>query len=216
EQLIESDAMLRAVHQFVHQEFEHDPAHDIPHLYRVALWTIRLAGRLVPTRNAVAAALLHDLVNVPKNSPMRSRASELSAEKARPLLTELGFPSDDVSDICAAIRDHSFSRGARPTSPLGEALQDADRLEALGAIGIARCFATGGRMGISLWHPDDPWAQSRPLNDATYSLDHFFAKLLKLPDTFLTEAGREEAHRRAARLARYIDQLGEELGEARP
>lgn len=214
--MIQADPALKKIHEFVKREFQHDPAHDLPHLYRVAIWTIRIAGSGIEPRDAVAAALLHDLVNVPKNSPLRSQASELSAAKSRPFLEDLGFEPGAVDRICGAIRDHSFSRGARPTDLLGQALQDADRLEALGAIGIARCFATGGRLGTSLWNADDPWAKARELNDTEFSLDHFFAKLLKLPDTFLTSGGREEARCRAQRLIDFISALEEELGEARP
>ena len=110
-----------------------DSAHDLAHLLRVALWTCRLLQKTEMVEEAVAAALLHDLVNVPKNHPDRVRASELSAEAACPLLARAGFSPAEIDGISAAIRQHSFSRGERPSSFLGQALQDADRLEALGA-----------------------------------------------------------------------------------
>ena len=123
-----------------------DAAHDVEHLLRVAHWAERLApegeGRL-----AVAAALLHDVVNVPKTSPDRARASERSADVARALLPSLGFTDADAALVADAVRDHSFTRGAVPASALGRAVQDADRLEALGVIGTFRCVATGVRFG---------------------------------------------------------------------
>ena len=160
-----------------------DPTHDLAHALRVAHWTLVLGGAEVDAREAVAAALLHDAVNLPKDSPERSRASERSAALARERLSALGFAPEAVTRIADAIRDHSFSRGAVPATPLGAALQDADRLEALGAIGLLRCVSTGVRMGGAWFHADDPWASERPLDDEHYAVDHFFTKLLTLPAT---------------------------------
>lgn len=193
-----------------------DPTHDVLHALRVAHWTLALGGADVVPREAVAAALLHDAVNIPKHSPERAFASEKSAAFARARLSALGFAPESVARIADAIRDHSFSRGAVPATPLGCALQDADRLEALGAIGLLRCISTGVRMGGAWFAADDPWAEARPLDDTRYSLDHFFTKLLRLPGTMRTEAGRAEAERRAAFLRAFVARLGEELGRPAP
>ena len=194
----------------------HDPTHDVAHAMRVADWTLRLAGAEVDAREAFAAALLHDAVNPPKDSPERALASARSAERARERLPALGFAPEAVARIADAIRDHSFSRGAVPATPLGRALQDADRLEALGAIGLLRCISTGVRLGGEWFHAEDPWAEARPLDDTRYSVDHFFTKLLLLPATMCTEAGRAEAERRAAFLREFLARLAEELGRAAP
>lgn len=193
-----------------------DASHDLGHLLRVTLWTVRIGGDGVVPREAVAAGLLHDYVNVPKNSPDRARASELCAEAAEPLLATAGFDGQSVRRISDAIRDHSFSRGATPTHPLGRALQDADRLEALGAIGIARTFATGQRMGAKFFEETDPFAANRELDDIAFSVDHFYKKLLGLPDTMLTEAGRAEGRKRAQLLRDFLVALGDELGIPAP
>lgn len=212
--LIDGDPALRAVLAHVEQHFDTDAAHDIAHCLRVAGWTIRLADGAVPDRLSIAAALLHDVVNVPKNHLDRAFASERSAEVARRLLSELGFVPDDVDLVADAVRDHSFTRGATPTSTLGKALQDADRLEALGVIGTFRCIATGVRFDAEFFDANDPWASGRALDDKRYSVDHFFVKLLKLPSTFQTEEGRREAERRANVMRTLLRELGTEL--ARP
>jgi len=67
-------------------------------------------------------------------------------------------------------------------------------------------------MGARYFHEDDPFARDRALDDRAYSIDHFYAKLLGLPATFRTEAGRHEAERRAAFLRAFLDQLGTEIG----
>jgi len=193
-----------------------DPTHDIEHALRVARWTIRIGGDAVDPREAVMAALLHDAVNLPKNAPDRHTASERSAAFARERLTALGVPQAARDRVADAVRDHAFSRGAEPATPLGRALQDADRLEALGAIGLMRTIATGVRMDARWFDADDPWAERRPLDDRTFSVDHFFAKLLRLPGTMRTAAGRAEAERRARLLEAFLAALADELGVAPP
>lgn len=217
---VAADPALRAVHAELERRLAadphgDDPGHDAAHAYRVALWTVRLAPDEDP-RCAIAAALLHDVVNVPKSSPDRHLASERSADVARALLPSLGFGAEHVSRVAAAIRDHSFSRGATPESPLGDALQDADRLEALGALGLCRTLSTGTRMGARYFDRDDPWATDRPLDDRRFSVDHFFTKLLGLAATMRTERGRAEGARRASFLRTFLRQLGEEIGAPAP
>lgn len=217
DRLLADDAELARLLAFARARTSDDPGHDLAHCLRVACWAVTLGRPLgVPAREAVAAALLHDIVNVPKNHPDRARASELSAAVAREHLPAFGFDAAATERVAGAVRDHSFSRGAVPETPLGDALQDADRLEALGVIGLFRCVSTGVLMGARYFHDDDPWATSRELDDRAFSIDHFATKLLKLPATMRTAAGRAEAERRAAYLQATLDGLALELGIARP
>lgn len=197
------------------REPDGDGAHGADHALRVALWTLRLDPTLEP-RLAVATALLHDAVHVPKDHPDRSRASERAAEHARARLAALGFAPDAVEAAAEAIRDHSYSRGAEPESPLGRALQDADRLDALGAHGIERAIATGRGLGARLYDAEDPWAERRPLDERRFVVDHFFTKLLRLPASMRTARGRREAERRASVLRAFLRALGEEIGRPAP
>jgi len=151
-----------------------------------------------------------------KDSPERHLASERSEAVVRAELPAYGFDPDAVDRIAEAVRDHSFSRGAVPGTALGRSLQDADRLEALGALGLFRCVSTGTRMGARYFADDDPFARERPLDDRAFSVDHFSTKLLGLPATMLTDVGRAEATRRAAFLEMTLAQLASELGEQLP
>ena len=214
---VAADPRLVAIHAVVAERMgaDADPGHDLEHALRVARWTCALAPEVEPAE-AIAAALLHDVINLPKDHPERAHASERSADLARRLLPEHGFDAPAVERIACAIRDHSFSRGATPESELGRALQDADRLEALGALGLCRTLSTGARMGAVYFHPSDPFAANRALDDLRHTVDHFFTKLLDLPSTMRTEAGRREAERRVAFLRSFLEQLAGEIGVPLP
>ena len=182
-----------------------DGAHDLNHFERV--WRNALA-LLAQYRQAdplvvLAACYLHDLVNVPKDDPRRSSASRLSAELARERLAALGFPADKLAGVAHAIEAHSFSAGVPATTLEARIVQDADRLDGLGAVGLARMFYIAGRMGSALAHGSDPLALDRPLDDKSYSLDHIDAKLARLPGMMQTEAGRKLADQRLAILTDF-------------
>ncbi len=213
---IQSDPQLSSIYKTLEKSDGADAAHDLSHLYRVAHWALFLNDQKEPPAKVVAAALLHDLINLPKNHPDRAKASSLSAESAGPILEKSGFAPTDIADIQSAIRDHSYSRGKIPETFLGKILQDADRLEALGAIGLMRVISTGARMGTKYFHPADPWAKSRALDDQTFSVDHFFTKLLLLENSFHSPKAKEEAKKRTAFLKSFLEQLGHELGEPCP
>jgi uncharacterized protein len=151
----------------------------------------------------LAACYLHDLVNVPKDDPRRSIASRLSAELATERLAALGFPADKLAAVAHAIEAHSFSAAVPATTLEARIVQDADRLDGLGAVGLARMFYIAGRMGSALAHGSDPLALDRPLDDKSYSLDHIDAKLARLPDMMQTDAGRRLAAQRLAILTDF-------------
>ena len=191
-----------------------DGAHDLAHCLRVARMAEKLAREEGADAEAcVAAALLHDLVYLPKNHPDSPRTARLGAERALVWCREMPELAGRAELIAGAVATHSFSGGERAASLEGAVLQDADRLEAIGAIGLARVFATGGSMGIQLWHPEDPWGRSRPLDDKRWSLDHFTTKLLKLKDGMNTAAGRREAAGRDQVLRDFLAALLREIGD---
>ncbi|MEO0371334.1 MAG: HD domain-containing protein, partial [Pseudomonadota bacterium] len=142
------------------------------------------------------ATLLHDCVDVPKDSPDRQHASRLAAEKARGLLTNYGWVDSKVAEVVHAIEAHSFSARIEPISIEAKVLQDADRLDAIGYTGVARCFYVSGRLGRALYDPEDPEADGRELNDLDFAIDHFTTKLLQLSGSFQTRAGQALANAR--------------------
>ena len=110
-----------------------------------------------------------------------------------------------------AIEAHSFSANIPPLTLEAKIVQDADRLDSLGMLGVARTFYIAGRMGSGLYHPGDPGAEHRPLDDRRYAIDHFPAKLLKLSDGFQTETGAKLAKERHERLSLFLSLFRDEI-----
>ena len=189
-----------------------DGAHDLAHILRVAHLADRIAEAEGADRDvAIAGALLHDLVYRPKNHPESPRTAELSAALAATWCADIPPLAHKIPAIQHAIAAHSWS-GAKDAETLeARVVQDADRLEALGAIGIARVFATGASFRSQLWHPVDPWAAGRGLDDKAYTLDHFYTKLMKLADHMVTDEGRRLAGVRQQTMLVYLDALRAEL-----
>jgi uncharacterized protein len=195
-----------------------EPAHDFFHVQRVVTNAKAIAsGEDVGAEvlaAAATAALLHELFTLPKNHPDSSRAGDRCAEKARELLEMEGAPSWLIAPACAAIRDHSFSKGVVPEAPASRVLQDADRLDALGAIGLARMWATCADMKRPFYSPEDPFCATRPPDDKLWGLDHVYRKLLAIPDRLHTETAKTMAAERVLFLNVYLDQLRREIGAA--
>jgi len=190
-----------------------DGAHDLAHLRRVWVNAFAIAAQEGGADAVLAASvLLHDCVAVEKNSPLRAQASRLASARAVEILTGLGWQAEDIAAAAHAIAAHSFSAEIAPQTLHARVLQDADRLDAIGMIGVARCFYTAGRMGSALYHPEDPRADHRDLNDAAYALDHFRAKLLRLADGFQTVTGAAIARDRTAAMAGFMAAFEAEIG----
>ena len=195
-----------------------DLAHDTEHVLRVYRWAVRLAAEVGADPDlAGAAALLHDAVNVPKESDQRTMAAELSAIKGAEILPAASYSDTEIEEIVGAIRTCSWSKGLTATSKLGEVLQDADRLDAIGAIGImrnmacAQAMASRGNAG-QLYHSEDPFGKDRAtLDDKQYAIDHFSIKLLKLTQSMNTAVAKKEAQRRHRFMLQFLFELAQEI-----
>lgn len=194
-----------------------DPAHDLLHLERVVATAKRIAAAEgADLRVVVPAAWLHDYVVVPKDDPRRAQASQLAAVEAVDYLKDIGYCAAqiDVSLLDAighAIEAHSFSANIAPQTLEAKVVQDADRLDGIGAIGIARCFACAGTMNRPFYSSYDPFCALRDPDDALFTIDHFYRKLFKTAASMQTAAGRAEAEKRVEVMRRYLRELGEEM-----
>jgi uncharacterized protein len=196
-----------------------DGSHDRSHLLRVWRNATCIADQEAGADQEAAcnrtvltaAVILHDCVAVEKDSPLRSQASRLAAARARTILAELNWSPALIDAAAHAIEAHSFSAGIAPQTPEARIVQDADRLDAIGAIGIARCFYVAGRMGSSIYDPTDPSAAQRELDDQSFALDHFGAKLFKVAGNFQTKAGQALAEARTRTMRDFVHALLDEI-----
>jgi uncharacterized protein len=185
-----------------------DPSHDWGHVGRVASSSKQLCmDEEVDLECVLAAIYCHDLVNFPKDHPDRKKASTLSAETSRPLLKKVGFSDKEIKLIEDAVIEHSFSKGMKPSTLTSAIVQDADRLDALGAIGILRCAAVNTQMQSMFYDPFDPLAEIRELDDKKFMLDHYFVKLFKLPELMNTPKGKILAEDRVIMMKDFIQRL---------
>lgn len=198
-------------------------AHDEYHLHRVYLWALRLA----PEANADpdlcgAAALVHDLVPIPKDHPDRALGGERSAAACGPVLAVAGYSAPEAEVVIGAVRTSSWSRGLAPDGPVGIVLQDADRLDAIGAVGIARCFTCAQDMSTEsspgrFYEPSDPLGDApRPMDDRLQAADHFRVKLLRLAAGMRLPGARAEAERRHTLMQTFLDALALEAAHSLP
>ncbi|MBZ3693005.1 HD domain-containing protein [Phyllobacterium calauticae] len=189
-----------------------DGSHDLSHLLRVWKNATAIHNEEGGDSEILAAAtILHDCVAVEKNSPHRAQASRLAAEKASKLLANIGWQSPRVAATAHAIEAHSFSANIPPRTLEAKILQDADRLDAIGMVGAARCFYIAGRMGSGLYDPWDPMATDRNLDDKSFAIDHFEVKLFKLSAGFNTVRGAQIAKVRQERLRRFLGEFLDEI-----
>ncbi|NJK78259.1 MAG: HD domain-containing protein [Nanoarchaeota archaeon] len=189
-----------------------DSAHDYAHIMRVfknAQMICKKEG--VDEKLVLSAVLLHDIVSYPKSDKRSKLSSIKSAEKSKKFLKKFDFTKEEIQIISDAIRDHSFSRNQVPNTIEGKILQDADRLDAIGAIGIARVFAVGGYEKRQFYNPQDPFCKKRIPDDQIWTLDHFYRKLLKLESLMNTKSGKIEAKKRTKILRNFLTQLKNEI-----
>ena len=191
-----------------------DSAHDFSHIMRV----YKSAQKIGKAEGAdmqvlLLAALLHDVGAESKLSGASAESDALRLRIAEEFLKKKSLPEDLRNKVLYAIDVHRFSKGIVPATKEAKILQDADRLDAMGAIGIARVFMTGGAMGRKFYSPEDPFCKTRAPDDKMWNLDHFFKKILKLESGMYTETARMIARRRAAVLKRYLEDLQMEIGE---
>ncbi|XOD70081.1 MAG: phosphohydrolase [Sodalis sp. (in: enterobacteria)] len=205
----------RRFQEYLEKNFlQKDKSHDIAHFSRV--W--KIARKIMQFTDAdervvLTACYFHDIINLPKNHPKRYLASRQAALRTRKVLTDYfpDFPTELYGGVVHAIEAHSFSASIIPETLEAKIVQDADRLDSLGAIGLARVFHVAGQLGRGLFHPSDPLAISRPLDDINYTFDHFQTKLLTLADNMKTELGMKIARYNSEYLITFMSKVCAEL-----
>ena len=196
--------MINKAMEYARQIFAGDGSgHDFDHTLRVYHMAVRIAGEEGADVEMVAlAALLHD-VDDHKLSPETCEHKD----RAVAFLKSQGVSEQKIHRIVEIISEISFSAGnGRPSTLEGMCVQDADRLDAIGAIGIGRAFAFGGSRGRRMHDPDGL--------DKTATVEHFYDKLFKLKDLMTTPTGKNLAKQRDEFMHSFLEQFyAEAVGE---
>jgi len=190
-----------------------DICHDFEHARRVLI----NAEKIAVAENAdfdviIPAALFHDVVIYPKDGLKANLASDESAEKTGKILQKIKeYPEEKIEKVKTAIRQCSYAKGIMPELLEAKILQDADGLEAMGAIAIMRTFSYYGTLKISFFHPDDPFARKRPLDSKKYALDLFYSRLLNQEKRLHTKTAKKLVKGRHNFLLAFLKELEEEM-----
>lgn len=191
--------IIEEIERLVIEELGLGGCHDATHVLRVRNLALKIAREIENIDEYVLelAALLHDIGRRGSERTGEHHA-RTSARLARKLLLDMGLERDIVERICRVIEEHSFSRGTEQTSLEAIVLSDADKLDAIGAIGIARAFMMSGELGRTIEE----------------TLEHFENKLLGLHRVLRTEQARKLAERRAEFLRKFYEEILRELEES--
>jgi uncharacterized protein len=212
---MEQEDIINQTQEFIRKKFEGEGSgHDWWHIYRVWKNSITIGEQECANMYVVQlGTLLHDIADY------KFHDGDFTAgpRAAREYLKGLGVDEETINDVCDIVENISF-KGAGAEKPMktleGKVVRDADRLDAIGAIGIARCFAYGGHKGNPIHlpevRPELHQTAEEYVTRQSSQINHFYEKLLLLKDLMLTEAGRKMAEGRHKYIEQYLKQFQDE------
>ncbi len=208
------ERFFKELKEKIQNYFEKGGSHAFDHTQRVYNLAVDLAKEEEADLDIVkTAALLHDIARLKEDNKEVECHAEHGGEMAREILKEMNFPEDKIEKVVHAIKVHRHSKGLKAETKEAKIIQDADRLDALGAITIARMFSTGGRLNIPLYNPDIPFDKidiyNSTLRDFSVSTIHsFHNKILKIkPETFNTKKAKKIAVGRYKFVEEFLDRF---------
>jgi len=183
----------------VQSYFENGGSHGFDHTERVLNLSLKISEEVkgIDLDVVKAAAILHDIARLMEDKGKISCHAEEGAKLAKEILEKTNFPREKIEKVCYSIKVHRHSSNITPETKEAEILQDADRLDALGAITIARMFSTGGKMERPLYKPEIPFGDVKKGYDCDSTIHGFYGKILKIkPETFKTAKAKKIAKHR--------------------
>jgi len=188
--------LIKRTRDYVRHFFEREGTHGFSHVERVLNLCLHIGREEGADLETLAlAALLHDVARPLESAGKVEDHAAAGARIARHYLRSLGYPEEKVEAVAHAIEAHRFSRGPEPETLEAKILSDADKLDAIGAIGVARVFMYSGEHG-------------RSIED---SLEHFEEKILKLKELMYTETARRMAEERHHFTEEFIERIRREI-----
>jgi len=192
------------------EEFFRLSHHDKSHVERVYNLAVRIAEEENADLDVVkAAVLLHDVARAMEDEGKIQDHAKESAKMAGEILEEIGFPKEKTADVISCIEAHRFKKGVKPRSLEAKILQDADRLDIIGAIGIARVFARGGWGNLPIHDPLIP-PKKKYDGRSLSSVNHIYEKILKVKDTINTKTAKQITEERHKFVEQFLDRFFKE------
>jgi uncharacterized protein len=213
--MVSTEHIIEQTRQYVEVQLADDGSgHDWWHIYRVWMLAIKLAEAEGADRTVTElSALLHDIADW----KFHGGDETIGPQKAREWLEQSGADSSTIDPVCEIVATISF-KGAGVVTPMrtleGKVVQDADRLDAIGAQGIARTFAYGGHKNRLIYHPDQKPVLHQSFADYKknkgHTINHFYEKLLLLKDRMNTQAGKKMARERHLFMEQFLERFFKE------
>ncbi len=203
-----SEEIFERIREEARKHYKHQH-HDFSHAERVCKLAVRIARELhepVDLDVLRAAAPLHDVARAYEDEGLVEDHAREGARIAREILRKVGFPEEKIEKVAYCIEVHRFREGAVPETLEAKILQDADRLDMLGAVGIARVFARAGWSNTPLHDPGIPPKPHYDGRSAT-AINHFYEKLLRIKDTIHTEPARRIAEERHSFMVQFLERF---------
>lgn len=209
--------VIQAVEKQVKKQFENEgTGHDWYHIDRVRKIALKIHEKEGGNRDIIElAALLHDISDHKFNGGDFDKGAKVTDE----ILTQLNVDEETKTAVAIIVKNVSY-KGSGVEDDMesleGKIVQDADRIDAIGAIGIARTFAYGGAINQPIYDPtiSPKLNQSKEsyVNERSHTVNHFYEKLLLLKDRMHTEKGKQIAEERTVFMQDYLSQFYEEWG----
>ncbi|MGV8150546.1 MAG: HD domain-containing protein [Candidatus Woesearchaeota archaeon] len=209
------DSYIKKLDTLIRHKFSKDSCHDIYHLYRVYYLSLKIQEKEGGDKLVIGvAAFLHDIHRIMQAETGKYVYPKESLETIKPLLVQVKFPKNKIDKILHVIEYHeeySFSKNGKTVNDIETLIvQDADNLDAIGAIGIGRTFSFNTRTNRPMWDPSEPfiktyYSEENPPEPST--LHHFHYKLLKLKDNMNTKTAKKIANHRHKYLKEFIKEF---------
>jgi len=203
----DADSLVQTVRPVARSYFppEMNPAHDWFHVQRVQTNAQRLRSDVPGADDECIrlAVLLHDIGRAREDAGEIEDHAEWGAEESERLLHDHGATEETIDAVCHCVRAHRYSNDVEPATIEAQIVSDADNLDAMGAVGIARCFAYGGELGSPIHDPSLP-PDEDPTAAGETQFNHLQKKILDLSDRLYTDAGRELADERTGFVREYV------------
>lgn len=213
-----TDEFIRRIESLAQSYFHEgmSPAHDWFHVQRVQTNADELVADYPSADRTVVrlGVLLHDIGRAKEETGEIADHSDWGAAESARLLREHGASGDTSDAVAHCVRAHRYSNETAPETIEAKIVSDADDLDALGAVGLARCFAYGGEIGSPIHDPSLPPDADESSAGRT-QFNHLHKKLLDLPDRMYTDAGKERADERATYIRQFIRRFEREVSGAR-